>query len=592
MIDHSRPNPPRKTIRPTPSTTALWGWSKGGIPIDEGVSSLPGSVVWVGERTERREETPWWSRRGKGEKKLPGGPGEGERMDDGDVGMDTTAVCMEEEGRERERNVHDPQVMAALGPYLGEKELDALERTCRTSRDALRRDAGIWIDLYRKRWKQVPWNDRGNVEEEWNARKRFLQRIEDTKKWKFADPKVHLGEGKHSARPGGAKNKGTRVKVVASTRVVVTCRDTYVLMNAVDDSHLVVQERRSHADAIACLETWAGKDGQGGTAIGGRDGGVKTILQGNRPKILRGHTKKVTCIKAGPEEIPCILATGSGDSTIVLWNVPEGGDPAKITKKAIMRGHGEAIVHLAWSGPYLVSAGADGKVKLWDVDKVQCKQTAKFPAPIKFMKGVGQGGVVLATAKTFVVLAPGELRERYTFAGENFLSMDAACVHGMPVFAIGRENGSVKIWDCERKEPCTLAFSDANTPVSHLKIDGGKVVAASKASSTIKVWELPGMGVIHDDVFGCIARQVQLDTVGTLTFQDLGSASIQDVDAKGSVLAALVTWEEDETALVVASFEQSFQRLNGQSEYVQGSVKSKFWQYEQYDEDMCGFVVD
>ena len=508
-------------------------------------------------------------------------------MDVAGVSEAMAMVEVEVEGR-MERALCDPQVMAALGTYLGEKEVCLLERTSRNTRDAIRQHAMLWSDLYRRRGYPKP-----SVTEDANARETFLRRLDDTKKWKFGDPTVHVGKNITRASVGRTKHQPARVDLCAENQAIVTGRDACKVMKAVEECvELHVVEEKRHIDAVACMETWCRGDGQTGIVVGCREGQVKTVLAKHRGKSMRGHTKKVNCIKARHDRTSTLLATGSADSTIVLWKIEEGNDHAKISKKTIMRGHGEAIVHLAWAGSNLVSAGADGKVKVWDAEKGQCLQTNKFPAPIKFMKSIGDGIVVLATAKNFLVLAHGELQPVHSFPGENFLSMDATCVHGSPIFAIGRENGSVKVWDFQQEKPRTLAFSDGDTPVSHLKMDAGKLVAASKACSTVKVWELPDLNVIHEDVFACVSRQIWCDPEGRQLASEAEAFTIEDIDAKGSTLAALVTPTQVETLLVLASFAKSSRCLHEQNNSVYNTTRSKFWQYEQSDEDVCNFVGD
>uniref|UniRef100_A0A6U9RNA4 Uncharacterized protein n=1 Tax=Picocystis salinarum TaxID=88271 RepID=A0A6U9RNA4_9CHLO len=486
-----------------------------------------------------------------------------------------------------ETSLCDPRVMAALGSYLGEEEACLLERTNRSVREAVRQQSMLWIDLYRRRGYPKP-----SVIEGKNTRETFLHRLECTKKWKFGDPIVHVGGNRTRANVGRNKHQPARVELCAEDQAIVNQRDACLVTKAVEGNlELHVLEEKRHADAVVCFETWCRSDGQVGIAVGCREGQVKTVLAKQRGKSMRGHTKKVNCMEAKPERKSTLLATGSADSTIVLWKIEEGNDHAKISKKTIMRGHGEAIVHLAWTESYLLSAGADGKVKLWDVEKGHCLQTSKFPAPIKFMKSVGRGTVVLATAKSFLVLPPGELQPTHTFPGENFLSMDATCVHGVPIFAIGRENGSVKVWDCRREKPGTLGFSDGDTPVSHLKMDAGKLVAASKACSTIKVWELPDLHVIHEDVFACISRPICHDPEGRQLAPESAPVMIEDIDAKGSTLAAL-TSTQGETSLVLASFAKSSRSLHEKSGRVYNATRSKFWQYEPSDEDACHSVGD
>lgn len=76
-------------------------------------------------------------------------------------------------------------------------------------------------------------------------------------------------------------------------------------------------------------------------------------------KRLRGHEGVVNCLAISPN---CeTLATGSGDGTVRLWELPDGGE------RAVLDGHQLGVACLAMSpdGTLLASGGADCTVRLW-----------------------------------------------------------------------------------------------------------------------------------------------------------------------------------------------------------------------------------
>jgi WD40 repeat protein len=77
---------------------------------------------------------------------------------------------------------------------------------------------------------------------------------------------------------------------------------------------------------------------------------------------LAGHTNIVECVAFSP--VDAILASGSGDRSIILWDTTNGkplGHP--------LNGHISAVTCLSFSpdGRILASGGFDGTVRLWDV---------------------------------------------------------------------------------------------------------------------------------------------------------------------------------------------------------------------------------
>lgn len=61
------------------------------------------------------------------------------------------------------------------------------------------------------------------------------------------------------------------------------------------------------------------------------------------------------------------LATGSGDETIKLWDMPDGKE------RMTLRGHESGITSVAFAkdGKSLVTAGRDDGVKLWPIKGIK-----------------------------------------------------------------------------------------------------------------------------------------------------------------------------------------------------------------------------
>jgi WD40 repeat protein len=74
-----------------------------------------------------------------------------------------------------------------------------------------------------------------------------------------------------------------------------------------------------------------------------------------------GHRNAVTCLAFAPNGR--ILASGSADATVILWDVPE------FRPRAVLRGHTLPIRTLAFSpdGSRIATGGADGSIRTWDV---------------------------------------------------------------------------------------------------------------------------------------------------------------------------------------------------------------------------------
>ena len=80
---------------------------------------------------------------------------------------------------------------------------------------------------------------------------------------------------------------------------------------------------------------------------------------------FQGHQNGVMCLVFGEK----ILATGSYDSTIKIWNVDTGKEIRTL------RGHQNGLRCLSLQGKFLVSGSMDRTVKIWDVNTGQCLNT-------------------------------------------------------------------------------------------------------------------------------------------------------------------------------------------------------------------------
>ena len=90
----------------------------------------------------------------------------------------------------------------------------------------------------------------------------------------------------------------------------------------------------------------------------------------NDPQVI-AHRNTVTALAFDPTGR--ILASGSSDLTVILWDVPSFR-PLRVVR---LHAGATAHPHLAFSpdGQRLATAGADGSLRLWDVNQGACKST-------------------------------------------------------------------------------------------------------------------------------------------------------------------------------------------------------------------------
>ena len=146
------------------------------------------------------------------------------------------------------------------------------------------------------------------------------------------------------------------------------------------------------------------------TASGGGDKTVRmwNIVAGNAVRLFTGHIGNVTALSCSPSGQ--IIASADDRGEIILWSLPSG----RLLKR--MRGHGRGgIWSLDWSveSTVLVSGGADGTVRVWDVQpnkESQGKVVGEGGAGAKIDgAAVGGGAVTKSKAKKDVVVSPDQI---------------------------------------------------------------------------------------------------------------------------------------------------------------------------------------
>lgn len=115
--------------------------------------------------------------------------------------------------------------------------------------------------------------------------------------------------------------------------------------------------------------------GGGGQVLVVSHGNYGKVNQNGAPPILNGHKSAVLDTAFSPFNGD-ILATGSTDCGICIWQIPEGGLKENQTEPAVrLSGHHKKVIFLEYhptSANVLASASSDKSIKLWDIETGQC----------------------------------------------------------------------------------------------------------------------------------------------------------------------------------------------------------------------------
>jgi coronin-1B/1C/6 len=118
---------------------------------------------------------------------------------------------------------------------------------------------------------------------------------------------------------------------------------------------------------------------------------------------LNGHSAAVYDTAWNPFN-DNILATGSDDTTVKLWTIPDGGLTENVRDAAVtLTGHGKPVALLQWhptAGNVLASAAKDPSVKIWDVENAAAKITLEgFGGLIQDLAWNYDGSLLITSTK-------------------------------------------------------------------------------------------------------------------------------------------------------------------------------------------------
>lgn len=230
----------------------------------------------------------------------------------------------------------------------------------------------------------------------------------------------------------------------------------------------------AHADSVTCLDF----DIPFGTAVSASLDDTVTVWDLSRGASigsLAGHNASVQCIQMDNN----IVATGSADATVKLWDIANSSEPLLETFAA----HLGEVTALNFHGTTLVSGSSDKTIRQWDMATGRCVQTLD---------------VLWAAAQSSIGGDADDSRWRRQSA---LVGADrpADFVGALQVFdaalATGTADGVVRLWDLRTGQVHRTLVGHTGA-VTCLQFDDAHLVTGSLDRS-IRVWDLR-TGTISD----------------------------------------------------------------------------------------------
>jgi len=222
---------------------------------------------------------------------------------------------------------------------------------------------------------------------------------------------------------------------------------------------------------------------------------------------LKGHSEFVSSVTFSSDSK--LLASGSGDDTIKLWDVNSK------SKVATLAGHSYDVTSVSFNpnNKILASAGSwNGNIKLWDILSESEITTLKGHSYDVLSVAFSPDGKILASGgddKTIRLWDVDSESEIATLEGHQDYVNSVSFSPDGKILASGSDDGTIKLWDVDSgSEIGTL--KGHNPSVKSVTFSPNGKFLASASHETIKLWNVDSKSLVaslrgHSDYINSVA---------------------------------------------------------------------------------------
>lgn len=179
----------------------------------------------------------------------------------------------------------------------------------------------------------------------------------------------------------------------------------------------------------------------------------------NSIPLIRGHTGPVLDVKFSPFRSN-LLATGSDDATVRLWEIPQGGVTEEgIVEQQKFTGHSKKVGLLSWNptvSEIIATGSFDNSINIWNICNGQSYHRVQFGDGVHSLDWNHNGSLVGLTTKeklVYVVDPRGEKMQMSCKAHDSGKTQKMGWLDGDHLFTCGFSKSNerqIKLYDTRK----------------------------------------------------------------------------------------------------------------------------------------------